>query len=166
MGHVAALRRFGIKATAPMFVPGLGALVRLHQYPANAREDARVGLAGPVWGCAAALAALLLGHALGNPTLLGVAVWGAGLNLFNLLPVWQLDGGRGFRALDVRQRSIVTTVAVLATLAFDVKLGWLGAAVAGFRLKHDLPPQGDRRAFWTFVGLLVVLFLLAGRSAA
>ncbi|HWZ58498.1 MAG TPA: site-2 protease family protein [Gemmatimonadaceae bacterium] len=57
MGHVAALGRYGIAASPPMFIPGLGALVRLKQSPANVHEDARVGLAGPIWGLAAALAA-------------------------------------------------------------------------------------------------------------
>src|SRR2546430_4861243 len=54
MGHVQALQRYGIKATAPMFIPGVGAVVRLKQYPADRREDARVGLAGPLWGRPAA----------------------------------------------------------------------------------------------------------------
>jgi Zn-dependent protease len=161
MGHVAELRRFGIKATAPMFVPGLGALVRLHQYPIDAREDARVGLAGPVWGCAAALAALVLGHALDKPAILQVAALGATINLFNLIPVWQLDGSRGFRALDARQRTVVVGLAVLAALVLDQSMGWAVAAAGGFRLKRDLPAQGDRRAFWTFAALLVALSLLA-----
>ena len=47
MGHVVWLRRYGIAATAPMFIPGLGAFVRLKQHPATVGEDARVGLAGP-----------------------------------------------------------------------------------------------------------------------
>src|SRR5207302_3963478 len=46
MGHVFALRRLGFKASAPMFIPGLGALIRLRQHPANPREDAEIGLAG------------------------------------------------------------------------------------------------------------------------
>ena len=50
MGHVAALHRYGIPASAPTFIPGLGALVRLKQHPASPKEDARVGLAGPIWG--------------------------------------------------------------------------------------------------------------------
>src|SRR2546428_13931548 len=45
MGHVQALPRYGIKATAPMFIPGVGAFIRLKQYPTDRREDARVGLA-------------------------------------------------------------------------------------------------------------------------
>src|SRR6185369_768538 len=53
MGHVAWLRRYGIPASAPMFVPGLGAFVRLKSHPPTPAQDARVGLAGPVWGAAA-----------------------------------------------------------------------------------------------------------------
>jgi len=68
MGHVQALQRYGIKATAPMFIPGLGAVIRLKQYPADAREDARVGLAGPLWGLGA-LAAYVVYRAT------GVGVW-------------------------------------------------------------------------------------------
>ena len=60
MGHVAALHRLGIQASAPMFIPGVGAFVRLGQYPVDAREDARVGLAGPLWGLVAAAGAFLI----------------------------------------------------------------------------------------------------------
>jgi len=50
MGHVAALRRYGIPASAPMFVPGLGAFVRMNRHASTVGEDARIGLAGPEWG--------------------------------------------------------------------------------------------------------------------
>ncbi len=53
MGHVAALARYGIHAGAPLFVPGLGALIRLKQEMTDPRQDARVGLAGPIWGLGA-----------------------------------------------------------------------------------------------------------------
>ncbi|MFT3766478.1 MAG: site-2 protease family protein [Minicystis sp.] len=161
MGHVAALRRYGIKATAPMFVPGLGALVRLRQYPIDAREDARVGLAGPVWGSAAAALALALGLAFQHRTLLAVATIGATINAFNLIPFWQLDGARGFRALDGRQRTIVVVIAAAAALLLKQPMGWLICAVGALRTKRDLPAQGEARAFRTFVGLLVVLSLIA-----
>src|SRR5437870_5020636 len=65
MGHVQALQRYGIKATAPMFIPGFGAVIRLKQHPADAREDARVGLAGPLRGLRAALAAYAVYRATG-----------------------------------------------------------------------------------------------------
>ena len=57
MGHVIALRKYGIAATSPMFIPFVGAIVRLRQYPANVAQDARVGLAGPIWGLGAAVVA-------------------------------------------------------------------------------------------------------------
>src|SRR4029079_13484890 len=58
MGHVIVLGRYGFRATAPMFIPGLGALVRLRQHVVNPREDAEIGLAGPIYGLGAALVAL------------------------------------------------------------------------------------------------------------
>lgn len=161
MGHVWSLRLHGIKATAPMFVPGLGALVRLHQYPIDGREDARVGLAGPVWGCAAAAAALALGLLLQERTLLAVASIGAMINVFNLIPFWQLDGARGFRALDARQRTIVAVVAAAAALLLAQPVGWVVCLVGLVRRKSGLPERGDQSAFWTFAGLLVVLSLIA-----
>src|SRR5438067_1997627 len=39
MGHVQALTHYGIKATAPMFIPGVGAFIRLKQYPTDRRRD-------------------------------------------------------------------------------------------------------------------------------
>lgn len=104
MGHVAALARYGIKASAPMFIPGFGAVVRMHQYPPSPALDARVGLAGPLWGLGAALAALGAYQVTGVPIWAAIAKVGAWINLFNLLPFWQLDGGRGFRALSKEDR--------------------------------------------------------------
>ena len=57
MGHVAMLRRLGIGASAPMFIPGVGALVMLKQRVDDPLTDAKIGLAGPVWGLGAAVAA-------------------------------------------------------------------------------------------------------------
>ena len=57
MGHVAMLRRLGIDAGAPMFIPGVGAFVMLKQHIGDPLTDAKIGLAGPVWGLGAALAA-------------------------------------------------------------------------------------------------------------
>ena len=48
MGHVIALRRYGFKADAPMFIPGLGAIIRLRQHVVDPRADAQIGLAGPI----------------------------------------------------------------------------------------------------------------------
>lgn len=107
MGHVEALRRYGFAATAPMFIPGLGALIRLRQHPINAIEDARIGLAGPLWGLGAAVICYVLWLTTWNPLFAALTHIGALLNLFNLIPVWQLDGARGFRALSRNQAWLV-----------------------------------------------------------
>src|SRR6185295_15634917 len=57
MGHVAMLRHLGIDASAPLFIPGVGALVMLKQHITDPLTDAKIGLAGPVWGLGAGLAA-------------------------------------------------------------------------------------------------------------
>jgi Zn-dependent protease len=130
MGHVAALRRRGVPASAPMFVPLLGAFVRLHQAPRTEWEDADVGLAGPVWGLGAALAAYGVFLATGAPVWAAIAKTGAMLNLFNLTPVWQLDGARGFRAMS-RAHRIVAVGIVLAAFAVSREAWLLLPAIAG-----------------------------------
>ncbi|CAA9483835.1 MAG: hypothetical protein AVDCRST_MAG12-1672 [uncultured Rubrobacteraceae bacterium] len=99
MGHVLQLRREGIPASAPWFIPFLGAFVAMKQMPKNALAEARVGLAGPVLGSLGALGAWGVYEATGAPLFLGLAYVGFFLNLFNLLPMLPLDGGRAVGAL-------------------------------------------------------------------
>ncbi|HET6885960.1 MAG TPA: site-2 protease family protein [Rubrobacteraceae bacterium] len=99
MGHVLQLRREGIPASAPMFIPFLGALVMMKQMPKNALAEARVGLAGPVLGSLGALGAWGIYELTQEPLFLGLAYVGFFLNLFNLLPMLPLDGGRAVGAL-------------------------------------------------------------------
>ncbi len=99
MGHVIALRREGIKASAPMFVPFLGAVISAKSLGDNAAAEARVGLAGPILGSIGAVACVLIWHATGNDFWRALAFTGFFLNLFNLLPVVPLDGGRAMAAM-------------------------------------------------------------------
>lgn len=99
MGHVLQLRREGIRASAPMFIPFLGAFVAMKQMPKNALAEARVGLAGPVLGSLGALGAWGIYELTREPLFLGLAYVGFFLNLFNLLPMLPLDGGRAVGAL-------------------------------------------------------------------
>jgi Zn-dependent protease len=162
MGHVAWLRHYGIPATAPMFIPGFGAFVRLKQHPATRGEDARVGLAGPLWGAMAALGFLIVGGAAGWPSWVATARVGAWINLFNLLPVWQLDGGRGFVALSRRQRGWVAAVLWgLALFGGDGLLFILAiAATARAAAGADAPAEGDRGVFWNYLLLALGFTLL------
>jgi Zn-dependent protease len=162
MGHVFWLRRYGIAATAPMFIPGFGAFVRLKQHPATVGEDARVGLAGPVWGAAAAVAALALGAALDKPIFFTIARIGAWINIFNLIPIWQLDGGRGFAALSRGQRGLVAAVCWALALSGADGMMYLLAIAASFRAagKGNAPAVGDRAVLATYLALVVGLTAL------
>lgn len=99
MGHVIQLRREGIKASAPMFIPFLGAMIASKSLGGNATAEARVGLAGPVLGSIGAAALLPIAAATGSDFWTALAFTGFFLNLFNLLPVVPLDGGRAMAAL-------------------------------------------------------------------
>lgn len=99
MGHVIQLHREGIKASAPMFVPFLGALITARSLGASAVAEARVGLAGPILGGIASAACILIWHASGSDMWRALAFTGFFLNLFNLLPVVPLDGGRAVAAM-------------------------------------------------------------------
>ncbi|MDQ6633353.1 MAG: site-2 protease family protein [Gemmatimonadota bacterium] len=128
MGHVSALRHYGVRAGAPMFIPGVGAFVRLGEALHSDWENAMVGLAGPLWGLAATAASYAAYLATDRPIFAAIAHSAAWLNLFNLLPVWQLDGGRGFAAM-ARTHRLVAAGAVLA--AFGVTHDGLLLVVGG-----------------------------------
>jgi Zn-dependent protease len=99
MGHVIQLRREGIKASAPMFIPFLGALITAKSMGEDALAEARVGLAGPILGTVGAAACLPIYAVTGQPVFLGLAYIGFFLNLFNLIPILPLDGGRAAAAM-------------------------------------------------------------------
>ena len=99
MGHVIQLRREGIAASAPVFIPFLGAAVWAKSLGSNALAEARVGLAGPILGSIGAAACIPIADATGNDFWRALAFTGFFLNLFNLLPVVPLDGGRAMAAM-------------------------------------------------------------------
>jgi Zn-dependent protease len=99
LGHVLELRRQGVPATAPLFIPFLGAVVGMKQMPKDAWREAQVALAGPILGSLGAAAVWGLGEAVDSELLVALAYVGFLLNLFNLLPVVPLDGGRAIAAI-------------------------------------------------------------------
>jgi len=99
LGHVIQLRREGVKASAPMFIPFLGAVIAAKSMGRDAAAEARVGLAGPVLGSIASLIPLAIWLATGSELWRALAYIGFFLNLLNLLPVLPLDGGRAMAAL-------------------------------------------------------------------
>jgi Zn-dependent protease len=167
MGHVAALRRYGIAASAPMFIPGLGALIRMKQRPVNPREDARIGLAGPIWGLGATLVAYAAAMASGSALWMAIAHISASINLFNLLPVWQLDGGRCFAALTKEQRWAATAAIGAGWFICGDGLLLLLMIVAVVRAAaSEAPASPDIGALAQYVGLVLALSLLVRVAVA
>jgi len=99
IGHVLELRRQGVPASAPLFIPFLGAFVGMKQMPKNAWKEAQVALAGPLLGTAGATALWAVAVAVDSRFLKALAFVGFLINLFNLLPIVPLDGGRAVAAL-------------------------------------------------------------------
>ena len=98
-GHLIVARRFGLKVSAPMFIPFMGAFIALRELPRNAWMEACVGIGGPVFGAAGALVCHIAGAYCDWPLLIALAYSAYFLNLFNLIPTGFLDGGRIVAAL-------------------------------------------------------------------
>jgi Zn-dependent protease len=164
MGHIAQLRAYGIKASAPLFIPLFGAVIFLKEQLKTAAQDARVGLAGPIWGVGAALFCYAMGALTQERIWIALAQAGASINLFNLIPVWQLDGGRGFHALTKMQRIRLTLLAAALWFALGVPMFFLILLGCGYRLlfTKDAAPEADTTVEIEYAGLMMVLGLLSG----
>jgi Zn-dependent protease len=94
MGHYLAAKQRGLPVGAPTFIPFVGAWIELKNQPLDAETEAFVGMGGPFLGAVASLAVYLWARESGSHLLLAISYAGLFLNLFNLLPVPPLDGGR------------------------------------------------------------------------
>lgn len=166
MGHVVVLRREGIPAGAPMFIPFLGAFIAMRGLPRNAYVEAKVGIGGPIAGSLAAWAVLAAGLWLNRPLLVSLGHVGILLNLFNLIPVSPLDGGRivgaftrtfwiaGY-ALGVAALLVTKSPILLIVLAVGLLTLWQ-------RWRHPVPGYHDiPRAQRLAIGLGYVALVIA-----
>jgi Zn-dependent protease len=174
MGHVLQLKREGIEASAPMFIPFIGAFVAMKQMPKDALAEARVGLAGPVLGTLGGIATLGLYAATQNPVFLGLAYFTFIINLFNLAPLLPLDGGRAVGAMSpvFQFLGLVTMVGLFFVAPIMVFIALLGLPELWHRWKTRHTPEG--RAYYdiaprhrvavgvVYLGLIISLGLLTG----
>jgi Zn-dependent protease len=93
MGHVVEIRRQGMQATAPIFIPFLGAAIFQRSHAQSPMRQAQIGIAGPIAGTIGATAALVLYGSTHWVVLLLWAYYGFLINLFNMIPFGMLDGG-------------------------------------------------------------------------
>jgi Zn-dependent protease len=171
LGHVLELRRQGVPASAPLFIPFLGAVIGMKQLPDDAWKEARVALAGPILGSMGAAACWIAGEATGSDVLVGLAFVGFFLNLFNLIPIVPLDGGRAAAALHpalwfaglllmvallvVSPNPILVLIVILGGLDLWRRWRERGEAAEYYRLS-----SGRRAAVGAvYLGLVVVLAL-------
>jgi Zn-dependent protease len=125
MGHVVEIRRQGMQASAPLFIPFFGAAIFQRQHPTDALKQAQIGIAGPLAGTVAATAAFALFAATRWNFLLLWAGIGFFINLFNLIPVGMLDGGWIMAAVS-KWFQVVGVVALLAVVVvYGVPWYWL-----------------------------------------
>ena len=147
LGHVFQLRREGIKASAPVFIPFLGAAVAAKSLGKDAAAEARVGLAGPVLGTLGCLIPLALWGITGDELFQALAFVGFFLNLFNLLPVLPLDGGRAMAALTPWMWLVGYAILIAATVAFPnpvlILVALLGGMETWRRWKLRKTPEGQ-----------------------
>jgi Zn-dependent protease len=118
MGHVIQLRREGVEASAPVFIPFLGAVIAAKSLGDDAAAEARVGLAGPILGTIGTLIPLAVWLATGSDLWQALAYVGFFLNLINLMPVLPLDGGRAMAVLGPKIWIVGILIAVAATVIF------------------------------------------------
>jgi len=172
LGHVLELRRQGVPASAPLFIPFLGAVIGMRELPDDAWKEARVALAGPILGSVGAAACWIAGEATGSELLVGLAFVGFFLNLFNLIPIVPLDGGRAVGALHpvfwfvgllmmlalvvVRPNPIVFLAAVLGGLGLW-SLWRAGGATVRY---YGFPVRQRATVGVVYLGLVAVLALL------
>jgi Zn-dependent protease len=94
MGHFVAARQRGLNVGVPTFIPFVGAWIALKEKPMSVETEAYVGFAGPLAGTVGALACYFLARHYDNGLLLALSYAGFFINLFNLIPLSPLDGGR------------------------------------------------------------------------
>jgi len=169
MGHYIDIKRRGLPAEMPMFLPGFGAYVKWAAMGVTPATQAEVSLAGPLAGLIGAAVCALLWWQTGNGLWGALASSTAILNALNLTPVWVLDGGKAIAALDKTERIVILAAALILCFAFDEKIFLLVAAGATYRLfTKDLPPQASRATLAYFLavmaGLGLVLYLLPAQA--
>ena len=167
LGHALVMRREGIPAGAPVFVPFVGAFISMQGVPRDAYVEAKVAIGGPVVGSVGAWVVLAAAVASGQPLLAALAQVGIMINLFNLIPVSPLDGGRIAGAFSRPFWIAGYAIGALALLVFPSPILALVLLVGLFTLwrqwNHPVPgyhaiAPGQRLAIGlAYGGLLVAL---------
>lgn len=158
MGHFIDIKRRGLPADMPVFLPGLGAYVRWRSLGVSEETRAAISLAGPLAGSLSSAACLVIFARTSDPFWAALARAGAWLNVINLIPVWSLDGGQAASALSKLERLILLTSCLALWLVFRENVFFLVAIGAAWRLfTKDLPDHSSPRITTYFIVVLMFL---------
>lgn len=172
-GHAVAMQREGIPASAPVFIPFIGAAIAMRGRPRNAYVEAKVAIAGPIAGSIAAWATLGAGLQFGQPLLVALGHAAVFLNLFNLVPVSPLDGGRIAGVFTVPFWIAGYVIGIAVTVATRSPILVLIMVVGLFtlwqRIRHPVPgyhdvPSGQRLAMGLGYAVLVIALALTSNT--
>jgi Zn-dependent protease len=159
MGHYFDVKRRGLPADMPVFLPGFGAYVRWRALGVSLETRAAISLAGPFAGFLAAVLCAVLWWQTGNPLWAALARAGAVLNVLNLTPVWVLDGGQAALALSKMERIILLTACLALWLVLGLGVFFVVAIGAGYQVffAGRFPPHPSRSTTVYFVAVLIAL---------
>jgi Zn-dependent protease len=162
MGHFIDIKRRGLPAEMPVFLPGLGAYVKWQALGVSLKTRAAISLAGPLAGFLAAAVCAVLWWQTGDMLWAALARAGAFLNLLNLIPVWVLDGGQAALALSKTECMLLLTACLALWLVLHENAFFLVALGAGYRafLAADIPPHPSRSTLLYFVAVMAALGLV------
>jgi Zn-dependent protease len=161
MGHFVDIKRRGLPADMPVFLPGLGAYVRWRALGVSLQTRAAVSLAGPAAGFIGSVVCWVIWLKTGNGLFAGLARASAWLNILNLVPVWILDGGQAALALSRVERAVLVVVGVALSVVFWDALFLVVAAGALVRVFiKDAPERASWGITTYFVMVLVLLALV------
>ena len=161
LGHYIDIKRRGLPADLPVFLPGMGAFVRWQALGVPVETRAAVSLAGPLAGWVAAAVCTVMCRQTGSGLWGALARTGAWLNLLNLIPVFGLDVGHAFFALTKKHRIIVLTLALTALVALGESVFLLLALGATWRLfTKDFPEDSSPATAFYFAAVVSALAVL------
>ena len=118
MGHYIAAKKVNVDVSGPVFIPFVGAFISMKDEPDNAVTEAKIAAGGPILGSLGALACVLFYVLTSNPLFLALAYSGFMINLFNLIPIHPLDGGRIVTAISPKIWLIGIPILVIISFKF------------------------------------------------
>jgi Zn-dependent protease len=169
MGHALVMRQQGLRAGAPVFIPFVGAVIAMKDLPRDAYVEAKVALGGPALGTAGAMVCLIVGAASGSLFWYALAFTGFLINLFNMIPISPLDGGRIVGVIGrwlwgvgyvIGVGVFLVTTSPLLFLILLLGLFSLGRTIRGPTPGYFAVPSPARRLIgMAYFGLLIVMAL-------